>query len=101
MMDHFNQLVYEQYDHRTHLALRFSRPLMKRAHREAMLRDGKFFKPEWDIKTAEELMAFKRSRAMPDIIEAKRDNAMELYVSHDVGSVRNHFFEKENVPKFK
>lgn len=29
---------------------------------------------------------------MPDIIAGKRDNAMELYIQHDVGSIVNHFY---------
>ena len=26
---------------------------------------------------------------------ARRENAMELYVSHDIGSVSNHFYEPD------
>lgn len=76
---------------------------MQRAHREELLRRGRYVKPVWEgIKTLDELQKFKRSRCMPELISARRENAMELYVSHDVGSVVNHFFEPTlSLPSFR
>lgn len=65
---------------------------MKLSHRESILLEGKFFTPDWHITNADDLQKFKRSRGMPDVVEARRDNSMELYVSHDIGSVKNHFY---------
>ena len=42
----------------------------------------------------EELQRFKRQRLMPELVSGRRENAMELYVSHDIGSVSNHFYEQ-------
>ena len=39
---------------------------------------------------------------MPEVVTARRENAMELYVSHDVGSVANHFYERaKSEPAFR
>ena len=61
-----------------------------------MLNEGKFFQPDWHITNDTELQSFKRSRGIPEIVEARRNNAMELYVAHDTGSVVNHFYDKNN-----
>ena len=92
MLALFNHQARSRYDYQGHLAIRFSRPQMKRAHKEMILNEGKWFKPDWHITNAKEIQFFKRSRAIPDIVEARRENAMEHYIQHDIGSVINHFY---------
>lgn len=67
---------------------------MKRADKEALMYEGKFFRPSWNIKNAKEIQLFKRARGMPDIVSGRRENAMELYIQHEVGSVVNHFHNR-------
>ena len=101
MIRYFNKLVGQRHEDHVHLAIRFSRPYMKRANREALLNKDKFFTPTWHITNAKELQMFKRSNGIPDIVEARRDNAIELYVQHDVGSVQNHFYQEESVSHYR
>jgi hypothetical protein len=76
MLAHFNKIAISRTDYQTHLAIRFSRPQMKKAHRESMLNEGKFFKPDRYINSQSDLQIFKRSKGMPEIVEARRDNSL-------------------------
>ena len=102
MMDFFHNQVVRRYDHQAHLAIRFSRPLMRRAHRENLLKEGKFFTPVRNITSDKDLQLFKRHAGMPERIEAKRSNSMQLYTSFDTGCVRHHFYNSAaNLPDYK
>ena len=39
------------------------------------------------FKTFDDFQTYKRSKRLPDVIDLKRDNAMQLYVPHDLTSV--------------
>ena len=54
-MDFFNDQVVKRKEQQIHIAIRFSHPQMKKAAREAMLLDDKFFKPDWHITNTDEL----------------------------------------------
>ena len=55
MLALFNHQARSRYDYQGHLAIRFSRPLMKRAHKDQLLNEGKWFKPDWLITNAKEI----------------------------------------------
>lgn len=38
---------------------------------------------------------------MPELVEARRDNALQLYIPHDVGSVTNHFHRGPHLSAYK
>lgn len=101
MLQYFNNLAISRQDYQTHLAIRFSRPQMKKAHRESLLNGGQFFKPDWHINSLRDLQILKRSKGMPELVEARRDNALQLYIPHDVGSVTNHFHRGPHLSAYK
>ena len=65
---------------------------MKQAHWESKLLEEKCFKPGRHIENSDQMQRFKRAWAMPDVVEGRRDAAMQLYVAHDTGSVTSHFY---------
>ena len=38
---------------------------------------------------------------MPDALDAKRDNLVQLYIPQDTTNVRHYFYQQENIPLYR